>query len=173
MNNHRRYRFLMAFASLSPLLCISPVAQASAGPHGAVLTSGNCGKDGGDSPLPVPRTRSAVKSVVIEPGVTSVGVGAFFECTELENVELPEGMLAIKNSAFCYCSSLAERCYRSSSGRLYHQARHIGRLWQECFSNALFCRLMGPGKEHRLDRSTMANYEVCACPILKICVTHY
>ena len=50
----------------------------------------------------------AVKAVKIEPGVTSVGDNAFYECYNVTGVTLPEGLTRIGESAFYYCRELTE-----------------------------------------------------------------
>lgn len=49
-----------------------------------------------------------VRAVVVEEGVTSVGVGAFFGCTELYSVTLPASVTGIGASAFLHCSNLRD-----------------------------------------------------------------
>lgn len=49
----------------------------------------------------------AITSVVIEPGVTSVGTFAFYNCSELMNAEIPDSVLSIGNYAFSVCTSLS------------------------------------------------------------------
>ena len=46
-------------------------------------------------------------SVVVEPGVTSIGDYAFYECSRLTSVTIPEGVTSIGSCAFQNCSSLA------------------------------------------------------------------
>ena len=50
--------------------------------------------------------RDSIVSVIIEPGVTSVGKFALRDCTTLTNVSLPEGFLSIGTAAFLGCYSL-------------------------------------------------------------------
>ena len=50
--------------------------------------------------------RNDITSVVVESGVTSVGMAAFFYCTAMTSVTLPEGLTAINGMTFCDCSSL-------------------------------------------------------------------
>jgi hypothetical protein len=47
-----------------------------------------------------------ITSVVVESGVTSVGMYAFYNCTSITSVTLPEGLTAIGDGAFGGCSSL-------------------------------------------------------------------
>ncbi len=49
---------------------------------------------------------SSVRTVVIQPGVTSIGDWAFSDCRNLTSVEIPEGVTSIGNWAFLGCSSL-------------------------------------------------------------------
>ena len=47
-----------------------------------------------------------IKTVVIENGVTSIGMGAFFYCSGLTSVTIPNSVTSIGNSAFYGCKSL-------------------------------------------------------------------
>ena len=50
--------------------------------------------------------RTSIKSVVINDGVTSIGVCAFMECSNLTSVKMSGNIKRIGRSAFCKCSSL-------------------------------------------------------------------
>ena len=45
-------------------------------------------------------------TTVIPQGVTSIGYGAFYECSSLATINIPDGVTSIGNSAFYGCSSL-------------------------------------------------------------------
>ena len=47
-----------------------------------------------------------VKAVVFEQGVTSIGNEAFYGCSSLSSISIPDGMTGIGSSAFKDCSSL-------------------------------------------------------------------
>ena len=64
-------------------------------------------KTPGTEATPMDRWRD-LKEVVIEEGVTEIGVDAFSVCTSLETVTLPESLQKIGEGAFEYCSSLSE-----------------------------------------------------------------
>jgi len=49
----------------------------------------------------------AMKEVVLEKGVTSIGYCAFYECSNLSNISIPEGVTSIGEEAFAFCSSLS------------------------------------------------------------------
>ena len=59
----------------------------------------------GTEATPIDRWRD-LKEVVIEEGVTEIGVDAFSVCTSLETVTLPESLQKIGEKAFSYCTSL-------------------------------------------------------------------
>ncbi|MBR6313434.1 MAG: leucine-rich repeat protein [Clostridia bacterium] len=47
-----------------------------------------------------------LKTVVLQPGVTSIGDSAFYDCTSLESVTIPDGVLSIGNHSFVGCFAL-------------------------------------------------------------------
>ena len=49
---------------------------------------------------------SLIKSVVISDGVTSIGYGAFYNCSSLTSVTIPDSVTSIGSGAFENCSSL-------------------------------------------------------------------
>ena len=59
----------------------------------------------GTEATPIDRWRD-LKEVVIEEGVTEIGVDAFSVCTSLETVTLPQSLQKIGEKAFSYCTSL-------------------------------------------------------------------
>lgn len=50
----------------------------------------------------------SIKKVVIDEGITSIGVSAFQGCTQLTSVTLPESLTEIDKSAFSECMALPE-----------------------------------------------------------------
>ena len=70
-----------------------------------VLTISGTGAMYYDSP-PWADASVAVKTAVVENGVTRIGDGAFESCTNLENVTLPESVTHIENDAFFDCTGL-------------------------------------------------------------------
>lgn len=50
--------------------------------------------------------RSDITSVVIEPGVTSIGSLAFYKCSNLTSITIPSGLTSIGEMAFFNCSAL-------------------------------------------------------------------
>ena len=50
--------------------------------------------------------RSDITSVVIEPGVTSIGSLAFYYCSNLTSITIPSGLTSIGEMAFFNCSAL-------------------------------------------------------------------
>jgi hypothetical protein len=61
-----------------------------------------------------PFHKSDIKSVVVEKGVTSIGIGAFYECPYLEKVELPDSLESIGYYSFMYCGELTSIVIPSS-----------------------------------------------------------
>ena len=90
---------------------------------GNVIASGTCGDnltwvltEGGTltisgsgemtDAVPWADYNQTILSVVMEPGVTSIGWFAFFGCSSLTSVTIPEGVTSIGDFAFSSCSSL-------------------------------------------------------------------
>lgn len=52
--------------------------------------------------------RESVKKVIIEDGVTNIGQGSFYECSNMTEVVIPDSVTSIGFNAFLRCSSLKE-----------------------------------------------------------------
>ncbi len=52
--------------------------------------------------------RDEIKKVVIGDGITSIGDYAFADCTQLEEIEMPNSIKSIGYNAFCDCVELTE-----------------------------------------------------------------
>ena len=75
---------------------------------GTLIVSGTGDMDDFVSPNNVPwhEMRDLIKSVVIDDGVTSIGAYAFYNCTELETVSLPESLKVIGRDSFSGCEAI-------------------------------------------------------------------
>lgn len=51
--------------------------------------------------------RENIKKVVVEEGVTGLGMYTFYCCTNLKDVSLPSTLVIIREAAFCGCESLS------------------------------------------------------------------
>ncbi len=120
-------RLLSILLALSMVLALLP-GMAWAEELEDVPTSGTCGNNlswmldstgtltifgsGGMSDFPTYSgppwydSTDDIKSVVIREGVTSIGLGAFYECSNLISVSIPSSVDSIGNMAFYGCSSL-------------------------------------------------------------------
>ncbi len=58
--------------------------------------------------LPWNSLRSKIVKIVVEPGITSIGNGAFYECTDAVSAEIADTVTKIGMWAFTDCSSLEE-----------------------------------------------------------------
>ena len=58
------------------------------------------------NPVPWGNYTSNIKTVIINDGVTSIGMMAFAECSSLTSVTIPNSVTSIGGSAFDFCSSL-------------------------------------------------------------------
>ncbi|MGN1411431.1 MAG: leucine-rich repeat domain-containing protein [Oscillospiraceae bacterium] len=52
--------------------------------------------------------KTEVKSIIIEDGITSIGIGQFLDFSNLTEVSLPESLTSIGNGAFEMCNSLTK-----------------------------------------------------------------
>ena len=58
--------------------------------------------------------RSDISSVIIKPGVTSIGAWAFCRCTNLTSITIPSSVTSIESCAFWECTSLTSITIPSS-----------------------------------------------------------
>lgn len=80
---------------------------------GTVLTiSGNGAMGDMSTSLP---WGTAITSVIIEDGVTSIGWDAFSSCTSLKNVFIPKSVVLIKTMAFFGCSGIKNIYFEGSA----------------------------------------------------------
>ena len=118
---------ILAVVAFLILLCGVAVAE-----EVTIIASGNCGASGsnvtwkldsegtltisgegrmknyyGNSEAPWYLIRSYIEVVVIQEGITSIGVDAFRECSSLRSIDFPDGIITINVSAFYGCSSLS------------------------------------------------------------------
>ena len=118
-----KFLFLTVFC-VTVLFCVATVTVSA-----DVITSGSCGTnvtytldDKGTLTIsgtgvmndydyfsaPWYSRHSQIKTAKIEPGVTSIGAYAFYDCEKLEKVIIPECVTSIGNSAFSNCYRLTE-----------------------------------------------------------------
>jgi len=72
-----------------------------------VISGTGAMKDYGDfSSIPWYSYRTAITSITIENGVTTIGNYAFCYCSNLTSIDIPEGVTTIGNDAFYRCSNL-------------------------------------------------------------------
>ena len=53
-------------------------------------------------------TNDVIDSVIVKDGVTNIGDYAFYECTSISNIDLPESLTSIGDGAFSCCYSLSK-----------------------------------------------------------------
>ena len=102
--------------------------------EGTVVSYGNCGIQGdnltwtlmdngvltisgtgamkeysyGNAPWGTYKLRDMITSIVVKSGVTTIGSAAFYRCSNVAGVTLPDSLTSIGASAFRYCSNLAD-----------------------------------------------------------------
>lgn len=77
--------------------------------NGKLLISGNGAMENyANSPAPWSFQRNFIKKIIIYDGVTSIGRGAFLECTSLAKITIPDSVTSIGEYAFSWCGSLTE-----------------------------------------------------------------
>ena len=57
--------------------------------------------------LPWNTNRDIIQTVIIEPGITSIGKNAFYTCKSLSSVVIPESVTSIGDNAFYWCTGLS------------------------------------------------------------------
>lgn len=131
MKNHMK-RFMVLLLTLAMVFSILPETAFAAG---NTVASGTCGASGDNaiwvlddsgtltisgtgemadysdntnvaSKAPWSNYADDVKNVVVEMGISSIGAYAFYRCTALETVSLPDTIRNIRKDAFCSCNSL-------------------------------------------------------------------
>ena len=71
-----------------------------------VLTISGSGVMGRCWPQPWEAYRETITAVVLEDGVTNIGINAFSACTALTSVSIPDSVTRIAESAFSQCTAL-------------------------------------------------------------------
>lgn len=71
-----------------------------------------------DAQSPWYACREQIKHVVIEDGITRIGVNAFYGCSNLTRVTIPEGVATIADRAFYGCSKLTDIAIPNSVNRI-------------------------------------------------------
>jgi len=75
---------------------------------GTLTISGSGAMDNYFDNSPFNKEKSAVRKVVIEEGVTSIGNEAFYSCSNIWSVSIPNSVTSIGNSAFELCENLTD-----------------------------------------------------------------
>lgn len=108
---------VVAMVVLLTLVCINASAESgTCGDNltwsledGTLVVSGTGDmKSYGISTIPWKNSKNLIEKAVVEEGVTSLSRYAFYEATNLAEVQLPSTLTSIGNSAFYECSSLNE-----------------------------------------------------------------
>ena len=75
--------------------------------NGKKITTLFSGKDGsGSPPVSILDGNNVITKVVIPKSVTTLGSGAFYECTSLTSINIPNSVTSIGEFAFDHCTSL-------------------------------------------------------------------
>ncbi len=76
--------------------------------EGGVLTISGTGEidDYANARPPWYNYHSSITNAIIKPGVTRIGVYAFYNCTSMWRIEIPDTVTTIGRSAFTFCESL-------------------------------------------------------------------
>ena len=84
---------------------------------GLLTVSGN-----GNMAENVWKERSDIKKVILESGVKSIGIKAFYRCTSLQSVTIQGNINDIGNMAFYFCTGLQSVTVQGSIGYIREQA---------------------------------------------------
>lgn len=104
----KRITRLLTVILLFSLLSLPTHAQSSihwSFDNGTLIVSGSGAMVFEDSP-PWSVHKDEIETVIIEPGITSIGDNAFRGCENLKDVTIPEGITSIGDHAFYFCRSL-------------------------------------------------------------------
>ena len=78
---------------------------------------------------------SSLESIEIPSGVTSIGEGVFYNCSSLESIEIPSSVTSVKSVAFYNCSSLTSIIIPSSitiiEGHAFYGCRSLTSVYYE------------------------------------------
>ncbi|GHT20678.1 hypothetical protein AGMMS4957_08270 [Bacteroidia bacterium] len=92
-------------------------------------------------------SRASIKTVVINSGVTSIGIQAFYGCSSLTSVTIPNSVTSIETMAFYGCSGLTSVTIPNSVSQISRKAfRDCSTLTTVNF-NATYCSIMGSSDE--------------------------
>ncbi len=83
---------------------------------------GNMSNYDDETDVPWYSFRESIKNAVIEDGVTSIGMKAFFECSNLKSVAIPNSVKNIGSSAFAFCTGITRISLPNSVTTLGRQA---------------------------------------------------
>lgn len=134
-NTKRLWSFILAIVMAVATFAVTPIVASAE----EIVASGECGANGnnviwaldGEGTLTVSGTgemrgyqfffyfgsgspwseSSYIKAIVIDDGVTSIGMGAFSYCTALTSIEIPNSLTSIGQFAFYDCSNLKDVYY--------------------------------------------------------------
>lgn len=94
-----------------------------------------------DTSYPWYSYRASITSVVIDPGVTCIGGGAFSDCENLNSVTIPSSVSTIWDRAFDSCESLTSVTIPAS----------VIHIWSDAFSDCPGLKTAGPiGGEYNI-----------------------
>ena len=98
--------FTLIFACFISFNAIQAEITWNLSDDGTLTISGTDMPDYNPTISPWSSQRRNIKNVIIEDGVTSIGKYAFFDCSGLTSINLPNSVTSIGSSAFNYCSGL-------------------------------------------------------------------
>ena len=92
--------------------------------------------------------RQRIKTITVQEGITTIGKRAFYEFSELQEVELPDSVIAIEDRAFAKCKKLSSfrvpsklksigaQAFRDCcSLREIHLPHTVSSIGEDCFKN--------------------------------------
>jgi len=134
---YRRIR-LLALSVILILITCACVLHGFAETETTTVLSGSCGQDvtfaltdagtltisgngsmtnyTSSSNAPWYSSRSSIKTVIIEDGVTSIGAAAFYYYPNLKNVTIPKSVTSIESTSFYKCTSLNNVEFATTEG---------------------------------------------------------
>ncbi len=97
-------QFLSLMLAIVFVLGIQPAAYGSASPSGSIVDGVLTISGSGELATSLYSSNTNIHTLIINEGITAIGLTEFSDCTNLKEVHLPKSLLSINRSAFAKCN---------------------------------------------------------------------